>query len=190
MKRFVLVGICLVLLAGAFSAPVQAQENRFEFNLGANFPLVSRTFDADQTLGYFVRFGYRVNESMTLGVVYDSRSTLDDLGSGYDVGIDLYGVSGVWVLSGDPGFQLLAIASVGIGEFSWENPGEPVSGFRDTVDIDFWYEFGGGAQFTFRERFTARVTATFRGMHPKNQALILHKSRTEIVPAVSLGFQF
>ncbi len=190
MKRLSFLGFCLAIVASLCTVPAHAQENRYEIQLGATFPLVSRTFEVDTGTGYQLSFGIRVEEHLTLGLVYDTRTVVDDLGSDYDVDVNLYGVRAVWRLSGSSEFHLLGITSIGIGEVVWANEGPSDPAYPNDTDIDFWYEIGGGAEFGWGEHWTARLLATVRGLHPKDPTRIIPGSRSEFVPTLSFGFSF
>lgn len=190
MKLRTLILTTGVFLAVFTMATIQAQENRYEINVGANFPLVSRTLEVKQGLGYQVSFGYRISEILTLGLVYDTRTVEDDLGSDFDVDIDLYGVRGIWQLAGDTGFEMIGVTSIGVGDLSWANQGAHDPIFLNDTTIDLWYEIGAGAQFQVADRWTFRCLATIRGMHPKDSSVIMKNSRTEFVPTFSVGLRF
>ncbi len=189
MKRFVMWCAVVLVAVLAVSDIVVAQDRNIELSVGGQFPLVSRRFEVEQSLGWNAQFEYRVSPRFSFALVYETLSTEDDFSSGADVDLDMYGARGYWVVSGDPGFELLAIAGLGIGELSWDKPEGLMPDTPSEIDIDLWYEAGAGVQFA-GDRWNFRIQVTIRRISPKDPMPLIEGARTALVPAFNVGFRF
>jgi hypothetical protein len=245
MRRSLLLtcaaGLTVALVAGA---PSHAQ-NRVELELGANYALISDDFAIEQEMGFHARARYAITNRLQLGLTYEERETEGDIrplrfrfvdtleqenlltgqtdlisardfiSSGGDASLTLYGLNGVFVITGESDMQLYAVASVGQGELDYENPGrdvvwpekvigdgvedrytfEEVSltdelGLVEDTDIDFWYEVGAGIRFGFGQRWGMRLQVTFRRLSPEEPAVVMENGVSEVFPSASATFRF
>ena len=216
MKRKVLLlALIGITLAGAFGSTLAQKETRFEIDAGMSYPMLSKLFEIEQSTAWNAQLGYRVSPAFTLGLVYESMSTTLDLpdlrcgpfpgdeggesrldqegdvflSCGGDADLTLYGVSGTFVVAGDPGFELLTMVSFGQGKLDISAPEKPSLDLEDT-DISLWYEVGAGAQWSRGDRWNFKFTIALRRIRPKDPNDVLSTARTAFVPAFQVGYRF
>lgn len=192
MKR-VLCSAAVVLAALLFGAalPAEAQTvRRVQVGAGLQYPLVSQQFDVQQALGYHARVGFRIKDNLWANGVYETLTTEDDLKRKGDVDIKLYGVSVDYLFKGDEGLRLFVTGAVGKGTLDWANPGPSVGGRPDNVDLNLWYEAGGGLWLGKSDRWSVRFALTYRRLGPDTPSALLAGGRGEVVPSVDFLWRF
>lgn len=200
MKRNVMPWVCTLLaILVASLTPVSAQEDTIEITAGAMSPLLSQDIGMEEDLAWSVQISYLASPTFSLGVVYDEFDALDNLDRrdpdtqdevNGDVTMSLYGVSGLWVLSGDPEFEIYATAAMGRGSLDYEDPLPGASELQPETDIDLWYEVGVGARFAFGESWNARIQLTFRRVSPSQPSQVLEQSAGALIPTFAVSRRF
>jgi hypothetical protein len=180
--------LALLALSQGFAA-AQA-DRRVELFAGIQYPLVAQEFQVEQSTGFNAGVLFAVTSRFQLGGLYESYGLEDDLGRSGDADLTLYGVTGSFYLNDDPEFRILALASAGIGELEYDNPGEPDPELVDSTDISRWYEAGVGVQFRSGERWNFRLKLGFRQVKPDEKSILLDGTRSMLVPAAQVGVRF
>lgn len=194
----------------AATGGVQAQERRFEIVAGARYPLLSQRTEIVQDVAAGLRLLVHAGDRFAVGPVYERLESQDDLKrtvtlpdstvravSG-DAVLELYGIEGLAVLSGEQRFQIYMVAGIGRGSLSFDSSipaGAVVNqelppGRVDSTDISLWYELGAGFLFRTGERWSFRLQLTTRTMEPEKPSALLWKAETALVPSASVGLRF
>ncbi|MBP7149432.1 MAG: outer membrane beta-barrel protein [Acidobacteria bacterium] len=181
--------VAVVVLAAAVF-PTHAQDQKFEVALGVQYPLVTQNLDIDQDLGQHARLGYRFTQKFTGELLFDRLSTKDDIGRGGDVEMTMYGLGASLVMGGEPTFQIMTVAGLGIGDFTYDNPKREDPDHPNDTDIQYWYEAGGGVQFNTSPHWNFRFQVTLRRVNADQDSLLFSGGRTMIVPALDVAIRF
>jgi hypothetical protein len=193
-----LVCALVATLLGSGSTSL-AQDHDLELSAGVSFPLLSQELQLKEDSAWNVQLSYLASPSFSLGLVYERLDTIDTLDQpdpdtgqplNGDASLILYGVSGMFVLSGDPEFEVFGIVSMGRGSISFDNPLPAQGTLRDDTDVDLWYELGGGARFAFSETWNFRIQLTYRRISPQQPAVLLEQSEGSVVPSLLLSRRF
>ncbi|MDQ7006753.1 MAG: outer membrane beta-barrel protein [Acidobacteriota bacterium] len=200
----------MVILAvlGTWAAAGAQEGTGLEINAGIGYALNSRLFEVEQGTTYGLEVGYRFSPRFSLGLVYDSLSTTSDVNDfscgpvtpakaipeGFvrcqgDVKMTLYGISGIFVFSGEPDFQVLGVVSAGQGKLDYTPPADPIFEIADT-DISLWYEIGAGARWALGDHWSLRFLFSLRRVKPKDPNEILSTARTYVSPTLRFGYRF
>lgn len=168
MRRTILTkSLIIFALFAALCLPALAQEERFEFELGVDYPLIGENFEIDQNPGLVGKFRVRLTNRFWIGGVYNTLSSEGEVESlkfqyvdevpcfdpdnpfsagqcsvrdgiqGGDVDVTLYGLTTTVVLFGEPNMQIYLTGGVGVGEIDYENPQADGSGLPLRPDEDF-----------------------------------------------------
>jgi hypothetical protein len=188
--------LATMLLPGSTSL---AQDRTAELSVGVGYPLLSQELRMEEDSAWNVQLSYLASPRFSVGFVYERLESIDTLdqsdpGSGQlvngDATLILYGLSGLFVLSGDPEFEVFALLSMGRGSIRFDNPLPLQDGLRNETDVDLWYEVGGGARFALGERWNLRMQVTYRRISPHQPSLLLEQSESAVVPSLFLGLRF
>jgi hypothetical protein len=200
MMRMTMPWVCALLVAfvgGLSAAP--AQDSRIEVTVGATLGLLSQEMSMEEDTSWNFQVSYLASPTFSWGVVYEQLDTIDnldrrdpetDLTVNGDVSVSLYGVSALWVLAGDPEFEIFAVAAMGRGSLDYEDPLPAESELRNETDIDLWYEFGGGSRFALGENWNLRIQVTFRRISPAMPSVLLEQSEGGVFPSFLLSRRF
>ena len=181
MRRTILTNSLLVFaLFAILCLPAQAQDERIEFELGVNYPLIGESFEIDQNPAFHAKFRVRLSQRFWIGGVYDVMSSEGEVESlkfqyvdevpcfdpqnpftagecsvrdgikGGDVDITLYGLTSTLVLFGEPDMQIYLTGGVGVGEVDYTNPQADGSGLPLRPDEDF--DGTADGVYTFEDR--------------------------------------
>jgi len=211
MKRAVrFVPALAVALGIAWSGSAVAQDQRLEFALGLQYPLLSQRTEIQQDIDFRFSFLADVSERFSIGLVYEKLQSDDDLQRTArfpddtvrpivgTVNLELYGIEGQVALSGEEIFQIYLVAGLGRGSIDFDGslPDNAVltralpAGLVDRTDISLWYEFGAGFRIRVADRWRVRLQLTGRTMEPEHPSTVLRKAETALVPTASIGFRF
>ncbi|GAB4374835.1 MAG: hypothetical protein Kow0062_13220 [Acidobacteriota bacterium] len=221
------------------------QDQRIEVEAGFAYPLVGDDFEIAQDPSSFLRIRYNVSPKFQLGVLYERLSTQGDirplrfqfvesvpafdpatggtvtvpirsqLGGGGQADLDLWGLTASYVIAGDEDFQLMLVASAGLGDLTFDNPGRAiplpdkpdndmdgtpdgsyafedifVSGRQDQTDLDLWYELGAAARWRIGDHWGLRVQATIRSISPDVPNTVLRAGDFQLVPSFGAVLRF
>lgn len=193
-----LVCVLAVMLAGSATMTL-AQERSIELTAGASFGLLPREFEISDSVSWNLQLSYVFSPRFSIGLVYESLETEDTLDQRDpetdallrgDATMDLYGVSGVFTLSGDPSFELIALVSAGAGSLDYENPLGSTGSLPNNTDIELWYEAGAGARFGLGSRSNIRLQMTWRRINPDENSILIQKEHSAFVSSLLYSVRF
>lgn len=165
-----------------------AQEHRFEAGLGVSYPMYNNKFQVESSMALRGRLEYRFNAKWSAGLIYEQTDTKDNNGDGGDASITLYGITGTWVMAGEPLFQLISTASLGTGKLTYDLKG--TYDLPKDADFSYWYELGVGTQFKAGKHINVRMQVAFRRYNPEEESMLITNGRTALVPSLDLCLRF
>jgi hypothetical protein len=201
MKRSVLVPLVCVLavMLAASATTTLAQERTIELTAGASFALLPRELEISDDLSWNLQLSYIASPRLSIGLVYEKLETEDTLKQQDpltdvlvrgDATMELYGLSGVFAVSGDPSFELIALVSAGVGSLDYENPLGSTGSLANNTDLDLWYEAGVGARFALGTRSNIRLQMSWRRLHPDESSILIHKKHSAFVSSLLYSVRF
>ena len=211
MKQLLVVSSVFLCAIGAAGFPAEGQaKQRFEVSAGFDYRLNESDLALEDSFGFDLGAGVRINEKLMLGARFGSSSADDELGRGGDADIDLWGITGRYQVNSDPSLRFYVVAAIGLGEIEYENPcrgfvpPDPVvpglereegpCPSEPDVEVDesdlFWYEAGVGVGFQAGTRWRFYIDLNVREIDPDDPTVVLDNTSLTIVPAFRAAVRF